>query len=50
MKDRLPHIVVALVVTILALGAYGLTGCASSPEARVPSTRLPVMYEFSGET
>jgi hypothetical protein len=49
-KDRFPRVVVALVVTILALGAYGLTGCASSPSARVPPTRLPVMYEFSGET
>ena len=50
MKDRFPLVVVGLVVMILALGAYGLTACGSSPAVRVPSTRLPVMYEFSTDT
>lgn len=50
MKDRFAVIVVALVVLILALGAYGLTACTSSPAVRLPSTRLPVMYEFSSDT
>ena len=50
MKDRFPVIVVALFATILAIGAYGLTACGSSPAVRLPSTRLPVMYEFSTDT